>query len=180
MALPFSTRLPRWVISAEHVGTHVHAVHHGALVAVFHHQILVEEAEGLLGRRGREADEVGIEVLQHLLPHIINGAVALVNHHEVVGLERHGRVVSHLAGPLRHLAHLKARPLLVARIELRLTPQHRVQPLNGRNRDLAHRIQLVRGQVLHVVQLCKLAAIVRRHVLLKLLQGLPPQIPPVH
>jgi hypothetical protein len=44
----------------------VDAVGHGLLVAVFHDQVLVEEAEGLLGGRGGEADEVGVEVLQHL------------------------------------------------------------------------------------------------------------------
>ena len=39
------------------VAAHVHAVGHGFLVVVFHHEVLLEEAEGLLGWRGGEADE---------------------------------------------------------------------------------------------------------------------------
>ena len=38
---------------AVHIEVHVHAIHHGILMAVLHHQILVEKAERLAGRRGR-------------------------------------------------------------------------------------------------------------------------------
>ncbi len=44
----------------------IDAVGHGLLVAVLHDEVLVEEAEGLLGGRGGEADEKGVEVFQHL------------------------------------------------------------------------------------------------------------------
>jgi ATP-dependent Clp protease adapter protein ClpS len=44
----------------------VHAIGHGLLVVYSHDQVLVEEAEGALVGRGGEADQVGVEVLQHL------------------------------------------------------------------------------------------------------------------
>ena len=66
----------------------VDAVGHGLLVGVFHHQVLVEEAEGLLDGRGGEADQIGVEVLQHLPPEVVDGAVAFVGDDDVEGLDR--------------------------------------------------------------------------------------------
>ena len=77
----------------------VDAVGHGLLVAVFHDQVLVEEAEGLLGGRGGEADQVGVEVLQHLPPEVVDGAVALVGDDDVEGLDGDRRVVGQRAAP---------------------------------------------------------------------------------
>ena len=71
----------------------VDAVGHGLLVGVFHDQVLVEEAEGLLGGRGGEADEVGVEVFEHLPPEVVDGAVAFVGDDDVEGLDGDGRVV---------------------------------------------------------------------------------------
>ncbi len=62
-------------------------------VRVLHHDVLVEEAVGVLGRRGREADQVGVEVLQHLAPERVDGPVALVDEDDVEELGRHGGVV---------------------------------------------------------------------------------------
>ena len=33
---------------------------------------------GLLGRRGGEADEIGVEVFEHLPPEIVDGSVAFI------------------------------------------------------------------------------------------------------
>ena len=62
-------------------------------MAVFHHEVLIEEAEGLLAGRGGEADEVGVEVFEHLAPEVVDGAVALVGDDDVEGLDGDGRVV---------------------------------------------------------------------------------------
>ena len=77
-----------------HVEVDVHAVGDGLLVAVLHDQVLVEEAERLLGRRRREADQEGVEVLEHLPPEAVDGAVALVDEDHVEGLDRERRVVA--------------------------------------------------------------------------------------
>ena len=62
-------------------------------MAVLHDEVLVEEAEGLLGGRGGEADQEGVEVFEHLAPEVVDRAVALVDDDEVEGLDRECRVV---------------------------------------------------------------------------------------
>ena len=78
---------------AVHVVVDVDAVGHGLLVRVFHDEVLIEEAEGLLVGRGGEADEVGIEVFQHLRPEVVDGPVAFVGDDDVEGFNRNGRIV---------------------------------------------------------------------------------------
>ena len=73
----------------------VDAVGHGHFVVVFHHQILVEEAEGLLAGRGGEADEVGVEVFEHLTPQVVDGSVAFVGEDDVEELHGYARVVGY-------------------------------------------------------------------------------------
>lgn len=41
------------------------------LMAVFHHKILVEEAERLFGRGCSQPDDKGIEVFEHLSPEMV-------------------------------------------------------------------------------------------------------------
>ena len=65
----------------------VDAIGDGALVVVFHHEVLIEEADGLLRGRGGEADEEGVEVFEHLPPEVVDRAVALVGDDEVEGLD---------------------------------------------------------------------------------------------
>ena len=62
-------------------------------MVVFHDEVLIEEAEGLLVGRGGEADEVGIEVFQHLRPEVVDGPVAFVGDDDVEGLNGDGRIV---------------------------------------------------------------------------------------
>ena len=71
----------------------IDAVGYGHFVVVFHHQVLVEEAEGLLAGRGGEADQVGVEVLQHLRPEVVDRAVAFVGDDDVEALDRDAGVV---------------------------------------------------------------------------------------
>ena len=86
---------------AVYLAIHVDAVGHGALARVFHHQVLVEEAKGLLAGGSRQADEEGVEILQHLPPEVIDRTVALVGDDEIVILHRHARVVAHFLFGLR-------------------------------------------------------------------------------
>ena len=64
----------------------------------------MKKAEGLLGGRGCETDERGVEVLQNLAPEVVNGAVALVGDDEVKSLDGDGGVVGDRFGwALEHL-----------------------------------------------------------------------------
>src|SRR6185437_7458093 len=56
----------------------VNAIAHRSLVVVLHHQVLIEKAEGLFRRRRGKADQMGIEIFQHLAPEIVDRTVALV------------------------------------------------------------------------------------------------------
>ena len=71
----------------------VDAVGHRSLIVIFHHQVLIEKAEGLLRRGSGEADQMGVEVFQHLAPEIVDRPVALVGNDDVEGLDGDGRVV---------------------------------------------------------------------------------------
>jgi hypothetical protein len=83
---------------AVHVVVDVHAIGHGLGVAVFHDQVLVEEAKGLLVGRGGQADQVRVKVLQHLAPQVVDAAVGLVGDHNVKALDGDGRVVANGLG----------------------------------------------------------------------------------
>jgi hypothetical protein len=58
---------------------HVHAVGHRLLVRVLHNQVLVEKADGLLAGRGGQANEERIEVLEHVAPDAVDGAMAFID-----------------------------------------------------------------------------------------------------
>lgn len=76
-----------------HVVVHVDAIGYRLLMVVFHDKVLMEETEGLLVGRGGEADEVRIEVFQHLRPEVVDGPVAFVGDGDVEGFNRNGRIV---------------------------------------------------------------------------------------
>ena len=169
---------------AEHVEVHVHPVGHRLGVPVLHHQVLVEERERLDARRGCEPHQERVEVLQHLAPHPVDRAVALVDDDQVVGLDRHLRVVGHLhrLGGL----DLEAGALVEVIVEaLRVVaPQDREQPLDGADvhlrRRLGSHVHPGVGEVADVVQLAELAGIVGRCEALEFPQRLTAQVGPVH
>ncbi len=143
------------------------------LVPVLHHEVLVEEPERLLVRRRGQADREGVEVVEHLPPEAVDRAVALVHDHHVERLRRDGRVVldRHRLG-----RQLVGGVLVRLRVELRVAAQDRVDPLDRRDRHARDRVDLVRAQVLDVVELGELAAVVGRREPLELLQRLAAEV----
>ena len=79
---------------AINVEAHVDPIGHGLLVVVLRNQILVEEAQGLQGRRGGEADEERIKIFQHLPPEVVDRAVALIHHNEIEKLNGDGGIIT--------------------------------------------------------------------------------------
>jgi hypothetical protein len=51
--------------------------------------------------------------------------------------------------------------------------------MDGRDANAGDAVEVVRFQVLDVVQLCELAAVVGRGILLEFLHGLPDEVPPI-
>jgi len=99
--------------------------------------------------------------------------MALVDDDDVVGLDRHHRVVGDLDGTIG--THLVP-GLLVELGWQRLATQDGVHPLDRGDVDLGDRVELVRPEVLDVVQLGELPAVVGRVVVLELLQGLTAEV----
>jgi hypothetical protein len=160
---------------------HVHAVDHALLVRVLGHQVALEEAQGVCRGRGREADEVGVEVLQHLPPQAVDAAVALVGDDDIEVLDGDLGVVDDRT----QLAVLAVRPGLVGRgffggfVQL-FAAQHGVQALDGGDDDLGVGIDAAAVQVLHDVGLVEGVRGAGRVEVLVLLERLVAQVVAVH
>ena len=61
-------------------------------------RFLLKKPNGLLVGRGRQADDEGVEVVEHLSPQPVDGAMALVHDDEVEELDGDGRVVDDGSG----------------------------------------------------------------------------------
>ncbi len=143
---------------------HVDAIGHGPLVGVLGDQVLVEEAQRVLGGRGRQADQEGIEILQHLPPQIVDRAVALVGDDEIDRSRWGSRGciprplgVSPSAASELQLEHGRLFILFLVLFPL----EHRIQPLDGGDGHLADRVDHIGRQPLDVVQLGELAPVIR-------------------
>ena len=150
----------------------VDAVGHGLLVVVFHHQVLVEEAEGLLGGRGGEADEGGVEVLQHLRPEVVDGAVAFVGDDDVEALDGDARVVFDGLGLLEQPSRGLIDGASSSSSGQLSALEHGVHALDGADADPRGGVERVARQALDDVLLGELVVVVGRDVLLEFLQRL--------
>ena len=164
---------------AVHVVVHVDAVGHGLLVVVFHDEVLIEEAEGLLVGRGGEADEVGIEVFQHLRPEVVDGPVAFVGDDDVEGFNRDGWVVVQGIWFLEEPFETGDGGFFVL---LRQFPplEHGIHALDGADADARSGIEGIACQPLDDELFRELEVVVGRDVLLKLFQCLIAEIAAIH
>lgn len=158
----------------------VDAVGHRALVGVFGHQVLVEEAQRVFGRRGGEADDGRVEVFQHLAPQTVDGTVAFVGDDEVEGLDGDVRVVAE-----RQRLAVLARPLLEAGAFLVLlgqlpAAQQGVQTLDGGDDHLGVRVDARTVQVLDDVGVGEAVGGARRVEVLEFLERLVAEVVAVH
>ena len=165
---------------AVHVEVYVHPVGDRPFVAVLHHQVLVEEADGAGVRGGGQAGQEGVEVFQHLPPGAVDAAVALVGEDEVKRLDGQLGIVAHGAFGLILTAELEAAALLVAGVELGLTPEDAVQPLDGRDYDLGVLVDQICLEVLDVVQVSELAPVIGGAEVAELTQRLLAQVATVY
>ncbi len=158
-----------------HIVVHVDAVGHGLLVVVFHDEVLIEEAEGLLVGRGGEADEVGIEVFQYLRPEVVDGPVAFVGDDDIEGFDRNGRVIVQRFGFLEEPFEAGDGSFFV--LIRQLPPfEHGVHALDSADANARGGIQSVARQSLDDELFSELEVVVRRHILLKLFQCLVAEI----
>ena len=156
----------------------VDTVGDGLLMAVFADDVPFEESIGAVVRRGRQANEIGVEVFQDLAPQVVNRAVAFVDD-EVEELGRNLRVIDdrHRLSGLYH--QLRRVGLLGGFVHLPV-PQQRVHALDGAHADLAVLGDEGQSEALDVVKLGEFAVVVAGHVGHEFLLGLFAQIPGIH
>ena len=155
----------------------VDAVGDGLLVGILADDVLPEEAVGAVVGGGGEADERGVEVLQHLPPHVVDRAVALVDEDEVEELRRNRGVVYHRQ---RRLARRQlSRVDLLGRRVHPLALEQRIQALDGADAHVAVRGGEGGGEALDVVELGEVAVVVGGNVGHELLFGLLAEVPGV-
>ena len=95
-----SAALGHLSLNKEDVLSYINAVNDRLLPGIFADHVLIEKGKGALVRCGGQANEEGVEVVQHLLPNVVDGAVALVNDDAVKKLRRILLVVDYLFGRL--------------------------------------------------------------------------------
>ena len=123
----------------EHVVSNVDTVGYRLFVVVFGHDVFIEEAEGTLIGGSGEANKTGIEIVQHLLPQVVDTAVALIDDDEVKRFDGHCRVVMHQLFLIFSLLHFVER-YVFGRFVNRLATQDGVHALNGADTNLRVRV----------------------------------------
>ena len=63
--------------------THIDAIDDGLFPGIFANHILIEESKGALVWRSGESNKESIEIIQHLLPDIVDGTVTLIDNDTV-------------------------------------------------------------------------------------------------
>ena len=137
-------------------------------VGVLGDQVLPEEAERLLARGGGQADDVGVEVLQHSAPHAVDAAVRLVDDHQVEGLGRQHVAVGDGDRRVRDEV-VEARVVGVGDLAFL---QELVDPLDRGDHDLGRAEQSRAGELGDVVELGEPAPVVGGAVVLELRERL--------
>ncbi len=177
--LDLGALLRHFGLDAVHVVIHVHPIGHCLGVAVFHDQVLVEEAKGLFVGRGGQAHQIGVVILQHLPPQVVDAAVRFVGHHDVKQLDGKGRVVANGLGVFEQ-ALCAFGAFFVGLGRQLFATQQAVHALDGADDHAGAGIHLAALQVLHDELFAKLVAVVGAGVLVKLFFGLAAQVAPVH
>ena len=87
-------------LNQENILTDVDAIDDGLLPGILTDNVLVKVCQRPLVRGGGQANLESVEVFQNLLPHVIDGAVALVNNDNIKEFRRIFGVVYHFLGRL--------------------------------------------------------------------------------
>ena len=154
---------------------HIDAIGHGILVGVFRDDVLPEERVGAGVGRGGEADEEGVEVIEHLTPEVVDRAVALIDDDEVEELGRDFGGVGdgkRFAAPLGGFGGV----FILGRCVEFATLEDGIHPLDGGDADLRVGGDVRGIEPRHGVKLGELAVVVRWRVSEEFLLGLLAEI----
>ena len=157
---------------------HVDAVGHGFFVAVVADDIFSEKAVGAVIGGGSQANQAGVEVIEHLLPQVVDGAVAFVDEDEIEEFGGHLLGIDNRQGRfgLRQLGRVD---LFGGFVEFGAL-EDGVKALDSADADLAIFGDVGGLQALDVVELGEFAVIVKRHIRHHFLLGLFAQVFGIH
>ena len=154
---------------------HVDLVGNRPFVAVFADDVLLEEPVRAVVRCGGQADQVGVEVLDHLPPHVVDGTVAFVDDDHVEIFRRDSGIVDD--GQRLPWSPLPlGRMIVVGAFRQFLSLQRGVHALDSGDDDLAVTGDVGRGEPLDVVKLGELAVVIAGDERHELLLGLLAQV----
>ena len=123
-------------LDEENVLAHIHAVDDGLLAGILADHVLIKESKGALVRRGGQADDEGIKILQHLIPHVINRPMAFINDNAVEKLRGIFLVVDDLFCRLCVGSGLLKEGFFLCGFVHLLALQDGIHALNGADADL--------------------------------------------
>ena len=124
----------------------------------------MEKGKGALVRRGRQADDKRVKILQHLAPDVVDGAVALVHDDAVEELRRVFFVVDHFLRRFAVGGHISAERGFLRRLVQLLTLQDGVHPLDGADVNLCISRHPGGFQAVHTVDVGKWPGVVVRDI----------------
>src|SRR6266446_9104143 len=124
------------------VEAHVYAIGYGLLVVVLHYEVLVEEAEGLLGGRGSEADQEGVEIFEDLAPEVVDRAVALVDDYKIEVFDGDAGIVGDGQRVFVEIGEIGEGFFFGVGVYVRLALEDGVKALNGSDADFGGGIEL--------------------------------------
>ena len=151
-------------LNEEDVLPHINSVDDGLLSGIFADYILVEEGKGALVRCGSQSNQESVKIIQHLLPHIVDRAVTLVDDDTVEKFRRIFLVVDHLFGGLAVRCGQFVKRSLLRRLVQLLPFQDGIHPLDGTDAHL-HIVWQVRVlQPPHTVELGERSVVVIRPI----------------
>ena len=148
----------------ENVLAHIHAVDDGLLTGILADHVLVEKGKGAFVRRGGQADDESVEILQHLIPHVVDRPMAFIDNDAVEKFRGIFLVVDDLFRRLRVGPGLLKEGFFLCGFIHFLTLQDGVHPLNGADADLDVIGDIGAVQAANTVKLGKEAVVVIRRI----------------
>ena len=148
----------------ENVLAHIHAVDDGLLTGILADHVLVEKGKGAFVRRGGQADDESVEILQHLIPHVVDRPMAFIDNDAVEKFRGVLFVIDDLFCGLCVGSGLLEEGFFLCGFIHFLTLQDGVHPLNGADADLDVIGDIGAVQAANTVKLGKGAVVVIRRI----------------
>ena len=155
-----SACLPNLRFDQENIFADIYTVNDGLFARVFADDILLEVCKCTLVRRSRQANNKRVEVLQHLLPYVIDGAVTFINDDTVEVFRGIFFIVQDNLGSFGICSSQFGKGRFFGRVIQLFTAEDGIHTLNGADTDLRTGRNIGTLQSGDAIQLCKRTRII--------------------